>query len=527
MIASLLGNDNYEDLIKHYDEVNQMTRDAYEQNHEEVAKSNKLIWDDARKKQDETLGKLGTLSSSTEQGLKTINAMSSKIDEMYEKMFADMEKEMKERDLKENKNTKEGAAALTLYREEELKKAYEEIKNKGDRGFWERRSDNKKLSKLGEEVVKARHNEYRVNGYAGYAHPINENGVKVGWEDLLNDSVKFRSKETDEKARNIISADKVEPVKDIKDLHDGAVEYGRVDKNDTALFAKNGGPFDKLFNGVFGRIDDIYNNIFNSSSNTNIGNVSNMMSSNISKIFGDSTNIDWLPVVSTIDNFNKTKNSISNNVNNNSERVFKNISNTADPINMLYESYSDPEALVKRMKTMVNGYATNNKNANPIQMLYETFTNNTSLKQLSNVVGDKTKGMLSSSDVSIKSLAAPQQMIIQSLSKQMGVSPNDIKSEILPRMGKQTEIMEYKKETNTNGGVNNVPSNTNYSQQPIDVKLSGEITLKTENGQTFDITKQLENDPMLIRAISRMISKQITVASNGGRGKSIFNIGSV
>ena len=75
-----------------------------------------------------------------------------------------------------------------------------------------------------------------------------------------------------EKARNIISADKVEPVKDIKDLHDGAVEYGRVDKNDTALFAKNGGPFDKLFNGVFGRIDDIYNNIFNSSSNTNIGN---------------------------------------------------------------------------------------------------------------------------------------------------------------------------------------------------------------------------------------------------------------
>ena len=179
------------------------------------------------------------------------------------------------------------------------------------------------------------------------------------------------------------------------------------------------------------------------------------MSSNISKIFGDSTNIDLIPAVSTIDKFNKTKN---------------NTSYTSDPIDILYKSYSDSEALIKRTKSI---------------------------------------GMLSSSDVSIKSLAAPQQMIIQSLSKQMGVSPNDIKSGILPRMGKQTEIMEYKKETNTNGGVNNVPSNTNYSQQPIDVKLSGEITLKTENGQTFDITKQ------------------ITVASNGGRGKSIFNIGSV
>lgn len=545
LIASLLGNDNYEDLIKHYDEVNQMTRDAYEQNHEEVAKSNKLIWDDARKKQEEMLGKLGTLSVSTEQGLETINAMSSKIDKMYEKMFAEMEKTIEEKDLRDKrKNSSADAAKYSEFRKNKIEEVTEEATKHS--GYWRNIGDAWTIGRHKIKYANSKINEAKVNNESTAdaqhykTHAIRDAVALVGtslFGMTASKTEKKYLKPFDEAYQNkafnksqneiVVGGDKVTPVKNVKELHDGAVEYGRVDNNDTALFAKSGGPFDKLFNGVFGRIDDIYNNIFNSSSNTNIGNVSNMMSSNISKIFGDSTNIDWLPVVSTIDKSNKTKNSISNNVNKNSERVFKNTSYTADPINMLYESYSEPEAFVKRMKTMVNGYVTNNKNANPIQMLYETFTNNTSLKQLSNVVADKTKGMLSSGIDGIKSLSAPQQMIIQSLSKQMGVSPNDIKSSILPRMGKQTEIMEYKKETNTNGGVNNVPSNTNYSQQPIDVKLSGEITLKTENGQTFDITKQLENDPMLIRAISRMISKQITVASNGGRGKSIFNIGSV
>lgn len=244
-------------------------------------------------------------------------------------------------------------------------------------------------------------------------------GNKEYWDNKKNDWVKIKDGIISNNSPIISQADKVTKVHD-------ATSYVQSDPKDVALFAKNGGPFDKLFNDIFGRINDIHNNM------------SNFL--NVSKL-----------------------------------------QNKTDSIRI-----------------------SNNK-------LLDNLSDNT----------------LSSSDVSIKSLAAPQQMIIQSLSKQMGVSPNDIKSGILPRMGKQTEIMEYKKETNTNGGVNNVPSNTNYSQQPIDVKLSGEITLKTENGQTFDITKQLENDPMLIRAISRMISKQITVASNGGRGKSIFNIGSV
>lgn len=42
-------------------------------------------------------------------------------------------------------------------------------------------------------------------------------------------------------------------------IHDGSVKITQSDPNDTALFAKTGGPFDTLFNGVFKRVNELYN----------------------------------------------------------------------------------------------------------------------------------------------------------------------------------------------------------------------------------------------------------------------------
>lgn len=42
----------------------------------------------------------------------------------------------------------------------------------------------------------------------------------------------------------------------IKSIHDGAL--ARTDPMDTGIFAKAGGPFDTLFNGIFGKIDSVY-----------------------------------------------------------------------------------------------------------------------------------------------------------------------------------------------------------------------------------------------------------------------------
>lgn len=44
-------------------------------------------------------------------------------------------------------------------------------------------------------------------------------------------------------------------------IHDGNVELAQSDPLDHALFAKVGGPFDKLFNGVFKKVDDIHHYI--------------------------------------------------------------------------------------------------------------------------------------------------------------------------------------------------------------------------------------------------------------------------
>lgn len=77
--------------------------------------------------------------------------------------------------------------------------------------------------------------------------------------------------------------------------------------------------------------------------------------------------------------------------------------------------------------------------------------------------------------------------------------------------------------------------NENYSDErqshsfnaPIDVNIHGDIMLKTDAGQSFDISKMIQGDNMLIRNISQLISKQMSVAINGGRGKHTLAIGSV
>lgn len=49
-----------------------------------------------------------------------------------------------------------------------------------------------------------------------------------------------------------VAANKVTPI------HDGAASIAKSDPKDSAIFAKTGGPFDTLFNGIFDKINEIY-----------------------------------------------------------------------------------------------------------------------------------------------------------------------------------------------------------------------------------------------------------------------------
>ena len=49
-----------------------------------------------------------------------------------------------------------------------------------------------------------------------------------------------------------VAANKVTPI------HDGTASIAKSDPKDSAIFAKTGGPFDTLFNGIFDKINEIY-----------------------------------------------------------------------------------------------------------------------------------------------------------------------------------------------------------------------------------------------------------------------------
>ena len=49
-----------------------------------------------------------------------------------------------------------------------------------------------------------------------------------------------------------VYASKVTPI------HDGSVQLAKSDPQDSAIFAKTGGPFDTLFNGIFDKISLMY-----------------------------------------------------------------------------------------------------------------------------------------------------------------------------------------------------------------------------------------------------------------------------
>lgn len=72
----------------------------------------------------------------------------------------------------------------------------------------------------------------------------------------------------------------------VTSVHDGTARVAKTDPNDTALFAKSGGPFDKLFDGIFGRVNTIYNQVV---SNRFGGDVRSASTNSVSNVYDGSS----------------------------------------------------------------------------------------------------------------------------------------------------------------------------------------------------------------------------------------------
>ena len=73
---------------------------------------------------------------------------------------------------------------------------------------------------------------------------------------------------------------------------------------------------------------------------------------------------------------------------------------------------------------------------------------------------------------------------------------------------------------NENNGTNVIKFDT------LKIELGGKLDLSS-GGQSINIINELQNNPMLLRSLSRMLTEQVSSAMNGGRGLNNLSIGSV
>lgn len=309
-IAAKLGAATFDDFINTTETANRQTIDAFTQNLNSVASAIGLYRQEALTKQKDMFDKFGTLDKDVKDAFKTVSA--------YE-----TENKKKLEDLKtmlaNQKAEQEAAHEKTVKRWQNVTEARE----RGEDGYWGNIKKGQDIQTARAKYASSVADEHGANGdwdkylmykakaaceqsigryiqfYTGsygynsnftddiVHHPINTIGKAIdGVKSLFDDGIANSGGQPIS-----VAASSVVPV------HDGKAKVAKSDPHDTAIFAKTGGPFDKLFNDVFGRINEVYN------------------------IVHDSVSVIEKP----IDN----------------------------ALTMAYEAFMDPEAYTKRMDSMV------------------------------------------------------------------------------------------------------------------------------------------------------------------------------
>ena len=95
-------------------------------------------------------------------------------------------------------------------------------------------------------------------------------------------------------------------------------------------------------------------------------------------------------------------------------------------------------------------------------------------------------------------------------------SINDTNIRSMEPMGQQIKVKEV---------VSHVTSPTPQpvKVEPININISGTIKLDGGNGQTFDISKEMMNNPTFISKLTEMITRQININENGAFNKRTYS----
>ena len=440
-IAAKLGTTTFDDFMTTTETANQQTLSAFSNNLNTIASGIVDYRQNALKNQEDMLSKLGTIDKDLINAFNTVSQFKSDSERKQKELEETVEK------LKEQKKT-------TKSEQEEYKEKYKNASNPISRAWYAGRI------KEGTELMKSGMERDSFGGLgAGWK------GIKAFFGNLFGeDRGNEYIRESDDVASGVqdgimysqnqpiaVSADSVTPV------HDGTARIAKTDPKDTAIFAKAGGPFDKLFNDIFGRIDDVYHFLG--------GNVS----------------------TSTRDGDTYTRNDVI------SHFLGGNVSTSTRDGDTIHNS-----------NTISKLWSTALKEEDPILKMYEAF-----------------------SPVQNQSMRGDRKLLVKALADIQGVSDKDMMSMVEPLPMKDTSSAIKEQWTNALHDTGESMTSALTFDTPIDVNVHGDITLKSENGQSYDISRAIENDPLLIRTISRLIIKQMSSALNGGRGSLPISIGNV
>lgn len=437
-INSRLGKMDFSDWRKMAEKSIEETFNAYTKNLEGIHNATSKYREYASEKQKEQLEVLSSISERTTKAIKELSETEKNIKELFKKE-------------EEKVNKVEATREEAKNKERQLQETY-------------KKNENVSAFKAEPEIVKARTEALSAAGDEAYAKGDRLNGLGYKWGaysqigqtyGMFHDGIAT----SNGNGNMMIKSSNVIPV------NDGLSTIAKADKNDTALFAKDGGPFDVLFNEIFKKIDSVYR-ILSAPENNNksilrasneikniVGGINHFTNENVSNrqkttFNGINTNNN---LVTTYDNRNIDSNIIKNS-------LFSNIRNRINStrgssISNIYRHLGD---------------------------IYKNTNNNASTRN--------TNGIVSVQPVGENIETVRENSYVNNVQNGMG------------RLQQQSSVL----------------SGQMLSMKPIDVNINGTLNLNA-GGNDINILDMIKKDPLFIRQLSQMIANEVGSAINGGR----------
>ena len=249
-ISSRLATLSFDDFKETVEESNKNTLDYYYQNINSVIKSIKIDREESIKAQEKQLKKLESIGKDIVKALAVVH-------DPYEEL--DIDKEQQKIDIRGAQNRyRRNIQGRGDASGEKFGKAVavNALERGGDSGWnwWKNRFfalrdvgvTNEELDRRAQATGYIDANGKPVEIDEETAKPIQDGIVSVVKTDVNDKVVPVQNKSV------AIPANKIVPI------HDGITSIAKSDPKDSAIFAKSGGPFDTLFNGIFDKINKIY-----------------------------------------------------------------------------------------------------------------------------------------------------------------------------------------------------------------------------------------------------------------------------